>query len=171
MAPTILWFERRFAFPIPPEQYAHVCARLAGAPYRLEETLRGAPEDRRVFQPGGKWSAQEQAGHMLDLETLWLTRVTDFFTEGVTELTVTDLTNRRTTEAAHNEKPLESILAAFALARRQLLDRLGRIGRSDPERTLLHPRMKVRMTLIDHLYFVAEHDDYHLTNINSLLAD
>jgi uncharacterized damage-inducible protein DinB len=170
MVPQKLWFERKFPFPIPSEQYAEICGRLAVAPVNLEEAFRDSPPYLRVLQPEGKWSAQEQAGHLLDLEPLWLTRVTDFFTEGVTELTVTDLTNRRTTEGGHNEKPLASILAGFALARRQLLDRLQRLGRSEPERTRLHPRMKVQMTLVDHLYFVAEHDEYHLTNIKALLA-
>jgi hypothetical protein len=30
---------------------------------------------------------------------------------------------------------------------------------------MLHPRLKQPMRLVDHLYFVAEHDDYHLARI------
>jgi len=31
--------------------------------------------------------------------------------------------------------------------------------------TLLHPRLQQPLRLVDHLYFVAEHDDHHLAKI------
>lgn len=37
--------------------------------------------------------------------------------------------------------------------------------------TALHPRLRVPMNLVDHAFFVAEHDDYHLTRITELLAE
>jgi hypothetical protein len=46
----------------------------------------------------GKWSAQENAGHLLDLEPLWLARVRDYAAASA-QLTVADLTNRQTDEA------------------------------------------------------------------------
>jgi hypothetical protein len=36
--------------------------------------------------------------------------------------------------------------------------------------TLVHPRMQAHMSLPDHLFFVAEHDDHHLAYIWGLLA-
>jgi hypothetical protein len=36
-------------------------------------------------------------------------------------------------------------------------------------RTMLHPRLKQPMRLVDHLYFVAEHDDHPLAFIWGLL--
>jgi hypothetical protein len=33
---------------------------------------------------------------------------------------------------------------------------------SEEGRTLLRPRLKTPMRLVDHLFFVAEHDDHHL---------
>ena len=170
MEPQKPWFERKFDFPVPLDQYPAIHSRLASAPQRLEKVFVGSVHEARVFQPGGKWSAQEQAGHLVDLEPLWYNRLDDFFDEGVTELRVTDLTNRATTEAGHNHKPLEEILRAFADARRKLLGRLDEIGPPSPRRTRLHPRMKTPMTVVDHLFFVAEHDDYHLANIQTLLS-
>lgn len=38
-------------------------------------------------------------------------------------------------------------------------------------RAILHPRLKKPMRLVDHLYFVAEHDDHHLAFIWELLRD
>jgi hypothetical protein len=37
-------------------------------------------------------------------------------------------------------------------------------------RTMLHPRLKQTMRLVDHLYFVAEHDDHHLAHILELVG-
>ncbi len=35
--------------------------------------------------------------------------------------------------------------------------------------TARHPRLGVPMNLVDHAFFVAEHDDYHLARITELL--
>ena len=45
---------------------------------------------------------------------------------------------------------------------------MKRVEKIEPElfsRTMLHPRLKAPMRLVDHLYFVAEHDDHHLARI------
>ncbi len=172
MSSVPLWFERRFDFSFPAELYPNIRVRLYGTPARLEEMLRDAARDRLVRKPiengKEKWSAQEHAGHLLDLEPLWTARVNDF-TRGGSELTVADLTNRGTTEANHNAKPITQILADFRKARMQLIDRVEELDPAHFAHTLLHPRMKTPMRLIDHLFFVAEHDDHHLARIWELL--
>ncbi|HTP88982.1 MAG TPA: DinB family protein [Bryobacteraceae bacterium] len=120
MARIPVWFERRFEFTFPVEMLPNLLARLRGTPARLEEALRGVPREVLIAKPGGKWSAQEHAGHLVDLESLWLARIGDFVA-GVPELTVADLTNRRTNEANHNGRVLEEVLAAFRTARAALL--------------------------------------------------
>ena len=75
--------------------------------------LRGRSQEILIRKPQGKWSAQEHAGHLLDLEPLWLARVEDYVA-GSAQLTVTDLQNRKTDEANHNARPLEQILASSA---------------------------------------------------------
>jgi hypothetical protein len=80
-------------------------------------------------------------------------------------LSVADLTNRGTFEARFNERPLSEILAAFRQARLALVDRLEEVDTGFFGRTLLHPRLKTPMRLVDHLFFVAEHDDHHLAII------
>ena len=75
------WFERKFDFTFPAEQYPNVCVRLWGTPARLEEMLREVMTNAEVFvgKPrNASWSAQEHAGHLLDLEPLWMARVDDF---------------------------------------------------------------------------------------------
>ena len=164
MSQVPVWFERTFEFTFPAEQYPNLCVRLRGTPVRLEEILHAVPHLALRGKPGGKWSAQEHAGHLLDLESLWAARVDDFLTGGDT-LTVADLSNRKTDEANHNARKLEEILGKFRTARLGLVDRLEGFQPPLFVRSMLHPRLKQPMRLVDHLYFVAEHDDHHLAKI------
>jgi uncharacterized damage-inducible protein DinB len=168
MSQVPVWFERKFAFAFPVDHWPNVSARLRGTPARLEETLRGRPREILIRKPEGKWSAQEHAGHLLDLEALWLARVEDYMA-GSQQLTVADLQNRKTDEANHNARPLEQILSEFRAARGELLTRLKELDARLFSRSIPHPRLKMPMRLVDHLYFVAEHDDHHLARMWELL--
>lgn len=168
MSEVPAWFERKFEFTFPVEQYPNLCVRLCGTPARLEEITREVPRDVLVARREGKWSAQEHAGHLFDLESLWMSRVDDFLA-GADTLTVADLSNRRTHEANHNARPLSEILADFRAARLKLVNRLEILDPALFSRSLLHPRLKQPMRLVDHLYFVAEHDDHHLARIWELI--
>jgi len=150
------------------EQYPNLCVRLRGTPARLEEMLRASSHDRLIKKPGDKWSAQEHAGHLLDLEPLWTARVEDFLAGGDT-LTAADLGNRKTHDANHNARSLVDILDEFRQARLRLVDRVGEFEPELFSRSMLHPRLKQPMRLVDHLYFVAEHDDHHLAKIWGLI--
>jgi len=169
VSPVPLWFERKFEFSFPVELHPNLCARLRGTPPRLEETLRGRDRKALVTKSQGKWSAQEHAGHLLDLEGLWLARVEDYVTDS-SELTVTDLQNRKTDEANHNSQPLKNILKEFRASRARLLERVDELDTSLFSRAIPHPRLKTPMRLVDHLYFVAEHDDHHLARIWELVG-
>lgn len=158
------WFERKFEFSFPAEQYPNLIIRLRGTPARLEEIVGDSTRDRLIKKPDGKWSAQEQAGHLLDLEPLWMARVDDFLS-GREQLSVADLQNRKTDEANHNARALESLLSEFRSARAALVDRVAIIEPGLFSRILIHPRLKTPMRLVDHLFFVAEHDDHHLAKI------
>src|SRR5882724_8537802 len=164
MSQVQIWFERKFAFSFPVEQFPNLCIRLRGTPARLEELLRGVSRDVLVAKQGDKWSAQEHAGHLLDLEPLWLARIDDFLKDGDI-LTIADLSNRKTHEANHNARPLTDILAEFRTARLRLVDHVAQFQPALFARQLLHPRLKQPMRLLDHLCFVAEHDDHHLARI------
>ena len=123
-----IWFERKFESSFPVELLPNLCARLRGTPARLEEVLRGRSHTILIGKAQLKWSAQENAGHLLDLEPLWLARVGDYVAASG-QLTAADLKNRKTDEANHNARPLEQILSEFRAARERLLEACGRIGR------------------------------------------
>ena len=168
MSQVPIWFERKFEFSFLMELLPNLCARLRGTPARLEEVLRGRSHTTLIRKAQVKWSAQENAGHLLDIEALWLARVDDYVA-GSDQLTVADLTNRKTDEANHNARPLEQILSEFRVARERLLKRVSELDASLFARAIPHPRLKAPMRLVDHLYFVAEHDDHHLARIWELI--
>jgi uncharacterized damage-inducible protein DinB len=164
MTQVPVWFERKFEFTFPVELLPNLSARLRGTPARLEETLRGRSHEILIGKPKEKWSAQEHAGHLLDLEPLWLARLGDYMAAR-NQLTAADLTNRKTHEANHNARPLEQILSEFRSARQKLLKRVEELDAALFAQAIAHPRLKTPMRLVDHLYFAAEHDDHHLAII------
>jgi uncharacterized damage-inducible protein DinB len=168
MSQAPIWFDRKFEFWFPVELLPNLYARLRGTPARLEDMFRGCSHTILVEKPQGKWSAQEHAGHLLDLEPLWLARVGDYVA-ATGELSAADLSNRKTDEANHNARPLEQLLAEFRAARERFLKHVSELDSSLFSRSIPHPRLKTPMRLVDHLYFVAEHDDHHLARIWELV--
>ena len=143
------WFARKFEFTFPVEQHANLCVRLRGAPARLEEMVRGADREILIRRPEAEqWSAQEHAGHMLDLESLWMARVGDYLA-GAEKLTAADLSNRKTFEADHNQRPMEEILGEFRRARLQLVSAAEKIDGAIFGRAMIHPRLQTPMRLVD----------------------
>jgi uncharacterized damage-inducible protein DinB len=168
MSQVAVWFERKFEFTFPVELLPNLRARLRGTPARLEEAVRGRSHESLIAKPGETWSAQEHAGHLWDMEALWLARVEDYAARS-SQMTPADLKNRKTHEANHNARGMEEILAEFRSARERLLERVSELDASAFVQALPHPRLKTPMRLIDHLYFVAEHDDHHLARIWELV--
>ena len=134
MLRSLPWFERSFPTGLPAHLLPVVAERLRGTPARLADRLAGVPHGVLVRRAGDSWSIQENTGHLLDLEPLWLRRVGDV-AAGRPELAEADLTNRRTHEANHNAVPLGGLLAAFRTARGALVRQLETFpddGREEP---------------------------------------
>jgi len=93
----------------------------------------------------------------------------DDFQRGAERLSPTDLQNQRTFDANHNASNLSDLLGAFRRERAAIVERLERYDESLIVRASLHPRLEQPMRVIDHVLFVAEHDDHHLATITSLL--
>ena len=168
MSQVPLWFERKFDLTFPAEHFPYILVRLRGTPARLEEMLRPCGRESLIAKRESKWSAQEHAGHLLELEALWTARVEDY-QSSEKELTAADLRNRGTDEANYNAQPLADILSRFRSARLALVNLTEKVAPDSFGRTLLHPRLRQPMRLVDHLYFVAEHDDHHLAHIWTLV--
>jgi uncharacterized damage-inducible protein DinB len=188
---SLAWFERKFDFGFPVEHFDAILERLRGTPARLEEkvgvsvsiapssaaaTSRSSPAlPRRIppevltRRPGESWSMQEHAGHLLDLDALHYARLDDY-ESGAEDLRSADLKNRKTWEARHNDRAIEEILAAFRRERARLVERFERWPRERLGQSALHPRLRQPMRVVDHAFFIAEHDDHHLAAIQALLV-
>jgi uncharacterized damage-inducible protein DinB len=161
------WFDRTFRLGLRADAAPELLERLRSTPARLAESIRGLSPEALTRKPEGKWSIQENAGHLLDLESLWDQRLDDY-NAGAAELHPADLENRKTHTATHNDRPISDILADFAAARTSILDKLARMSPAELTRTALHPRLRQPMSVVDLCFFVAEHDDHHLRTIEEL---
>jgi len=162
------WFDRTFELGLGPEGAPELLERLRRTPERLAETVRGLPSAVLTQRPAAeKWSIQENAGHLLDLESLWEQRLDDY-DAGVGVFPPADLENRKTHDARHNERAIEDILAQFRTVRGAIVERIGRMSPAELARTALHPRLRQPMSVVDLCFFVAEHDDHHLGTIAEL---
>ena len=161
------WFERSFDFVLPVSRFPSLLERLRGTPARLEERTQALPATVLTRRHDGRWSVQENVGHLVDLEPLWLRRAQQIFA-GEPELAPADLANRRTHEANHNARRLVDLLAEFRALRGELVRLLVTADSSILARTAIHPRLRTPMRLIDLGVFVADHDDHHLAAITAL---
>jgi len=167
---SIIWFDRKFGFILPVEMYPIVVERLRGTPARLEEKMRGLSPDILTAKPNDTWSIQEQVGHLGDLYELWDGRIDDFL-DGKDRLRPADITNRVTKHAKHNAASIDDLLNRFRTNRTKLVARLEQFDIEGAAMTAQHPRLDQPMRLIDHAFFIAEHDDHHLAKMTDLMAE
>jgi hypothetical protein len=168
MPERVKWTERKFNFDFPFEIYPEMIERVRGTPPRLEDRLKSIAPEILTKRDGGRWSIQENAGHLLDLESLVQQRL-DEYQAGAPELHAADMSNRKTYSANHNDVPLNMVLSAFRDQRTQTVMRLEGLDAEMFARKSFHPRLKVQMRLVDMLFFQAEHDDFHLARISELI--
>jgi hypothetical protein len=162
------WTDRTFNFDFPAEIYPEMIERVRGTPARLEDRLKAVPPELLVRRENDRWSMQENAGHLLDLEPLISQRL-DEYVAGAEQLHAADMSNRKTYEADHNSVSLDVILKSFRQQRIELVDRLENLEEDIFSRRSWHPRLKVSMRLVDMLFFQSEHDDFHLARIGELI--
>lgn len=169
MVERAAWITRKFSFDfLPVWMYPNVVERVRGTPARLEDLVKSAPHGSLTRREGDKWSIQEQAGHLLDLEPLGMNRLDDF-EAGSVSLQAADMTNRRTHEADHNANSIENILQTFRAERMEFVRRLDSYDDGFVQRVALHPRLQTKIRVLDLVYFIAEHDDHHLSRISELI--
>lgn len=164
------WFERKFDFNFPVGLFPIILERLRGTVYQLEASIKNIPEEQLIIKIDGKWSVKEVIGHLYDLEELWYGRIDDFMAQKEV-LRAADLTNRKTHEAGHNSRTIETLLKQFISERKKLINRVKNIDEATASIVALHPRLQTPMRLIDSLFFIAEHDDHELGKIRRLIGN
>ena len=150
--------------------FPEVLVRVGGTPPRLEELLHDVDPKSLIMKSGSKWSPQEHLGHLGDLEPLWAGRLGDLLA-GEPRLRPTDLQNRATDAANHNESSAADLIRRFRRLRASVVRRLETLAPDQLATRALHPRLERPMSVVDLFFFVAEHDDHHLAAISRLLRE
>ncbi len=159
-----LWNDRQFKFDLPVEFYPNVLARVRGTPARLEDAVSGLTAAKLKYREGDKFSIQENAGHLLDVEDLFEKRLEEFQV-GASALTAAGYRNPDRVRIPYHDQMIASILRDFRVIRTRQAETLSRLKADDFARSAWHPRLQSQMRLVDHLLFMAEHDDHHLARI------
>jgi uncharacterized damage-inducible protein DinB len=161
------WIDRKFEFDFPVDVYTELIDRLDSTPDRLNVLVADLPREVLVQKSSGNWSIQENAGHLITVENLFLGRLDDY-ESGSKELRPARVDGSRTNDVAYNEWQIEKILSEFKSKRAHYLTRLKNHKPEFFGKVSWHPRLAKPMRVCDMLYFQAEHDDHHLVKIQDL---
>jgi hypothetical protein len=159
MSKHLKWTDRTFQFTFPVEVYPEVIERVRGTPARLEDRLKSIAPEILTKRDGDRWSIQENAGHLLDLESLFQQRL-DEYLAGAETLLAADMSNRKTYDGDHNQVSMPTILSDYRGQRSASVSRLDGLAAETFAAVAHHPRLNVPMRLVDMLFFQAEHDDF-----------
>ena len=163
------WLEKQFDFDFPVGRYKEFLQFLRGTPEKLRKSVKDVPGDTLIRREGDSWSIQENVGHFLTVESLFLGRLDDY-ENGAPILRPARFEDNPTDKANFNEVDIHWILDEFRAQRGIYIARLDAL---DPEAfgmAIQHPRLQVPMRLCDMLFFHVEHDRHHLRRIAELKA-
>jgi uncharacterized damage-inducible protein DinB len=161
------WLEKQFDFDFPASKYVEFLGGLSETPEKLKSLVKSLPTEVLIRRDGDSWSIQENAGHFLTVESLFLGRLDDYENDA-TILRPARFEDNPTDKANFNEKDLQRILGQFRAQRDIYINRLESLRPEEFEKSILHPRLNKPMRLCDMLLFHAEHDQHHLTRIAEL---
>lgn len=162
------WTDRSFNFDFPTGHWPIIISRLKGTFPVLQYIIQYCDPHILTLQNNNKWSIKQHIGHLTDLEELHITRISDF-RKNTPVLSAWDGTNKKTEEQDHNNKNIDELLTAFKNIRDTFLGELLLFTDEELNKTALHPRLQKNMRIVDMAFFVAEHDDHHITKIREIV--
>lgn len=161
------WLDKQFDFDFPASRYVDFLAILQETPARVAALVAGLPPQILTRREGDSWSIQENAGHFITTESLFLGRLEDY-DQGAPVLRPARFEDNLTDQANFNHKEIGWILDEFRTVRAGYMQRLEALAPDDFAKTSLHPRLNKPMRLCDMLFFHVEHDHHHLARIEAL---
>ena len=161
------WLEKQFDFDFPASQYIEFLQFLGETPSHLEALVESLPNEILVCRDGDSWSIQENVGHLLTAESLFLGRLDDYENDA-SVLQPARFEDNPTDKANFNIKDIQWILNEFRMQREKYMNRLDVLHPEEFEKAILHPRLNKPMRLCDMLFFHAQHDQHHLIRISEL---
>jgi len=163
------WFDKKFTFAHSQDDYNKILNQLLENHEELTKMVSSLPSDKLTKKVDGKWSIQENIGHLIDLEELHDGRIDDFIA-GKEILRPADLKNRKSDEANHNDKNVNDLLLELKIVRKNFVKRLQTLETKVLSRSSIHPRLKQQMKPIDMAQFVLEHDEHHIQTIKEMIS-
>lgn len=161
------WFDRKFELGLGVEQFDGLLDRLAKFPTVIKQTLDVCSDAVTTIKPDGKWSVNEHVGHLFLLEPLWRKRFQDI-KDSLEKMPPADLNNTATDESSFNGFPVNDLVDRFHAERERTLLLLQGFSPEDLSKKSIHPRLDRPMSIIDLMYFVAEHDEHHRRAIQEI---
>ncbi len=155
------WMYRRWRFEFSAELYPAVIERLRGLPPRAAEFASSLDSRLATRAPEGGWSVQRHLGHLADLEALFAVRL-DAYERGEPVLPAADMTNTRSVQASHDQRPMLEVLGEVRSKRMATVARLEAYPRDFFARSAWHERLGTQKRVVDTCVFFADHDDHHL---------
>lgn len=161
------WLEKQFDFDFPASKYVEFLQFLRDTPARLQTAVETLPRETLIRRDGDSWSIQENTGHFLATESLFLGRLDDY-ENNAPVLRPAHFEDNPTDQADFNSKDIRWILDQFREQRHCYITRLDGMQPEDFAKAILHPRLNKPMRLCDMLLFHMEHDRHHLMRIAEL---
>jgi hypothetical protein len=158
------WFQRSFAFGIPPGMLPFLIDRLEGTIVRLGHKIADQPDSTLSNKLEGKWSIKQNIGHLAEVDTIALRRI-DEMLRGITPMSPAVFEPKHD----YDSQPIADVFNLFRRNRLENLKTYQSLSDADLLKVSLHPRLKVEMNAVDLAYFDAEHDDHHLVRITEIL--
>ena len=162
------WVDHKFNLGIDPAWAQNVKCRLKDTSIRIMHHCKELNNEQLSFRLNDAWSIKEHIGHLIDLEQLFLFRLKQF-SDFPEELVAADMTNTKTHAADHNNKNLDVLITAFNTERCHFIKQYGQLDNKALNHPSMHPRIKEFMRPVDLLFFVAEHDNHHITSITDII--
>jgi len=161
------WLEKQFDFDFPVSKYVEYLQFLRETPEKIEALVKDLSKEVLVRRDEEAWSIQENVGHFLTAESLFLGRLDDYENDAPV-LRPARFEDNPTDKANFNVKDIQWILAQFREQRAIYISRLDALRPEAFEKAILHPRLNKPMRLCDMLSFHAAHDGHHLARIAEL---
>ncbi len=163
------WVERTFNFDFPEGILPSILERLRSTELRMLDMTKDLSDVEMSTRIDGKWSIKEQIGHLVDLEDLHISRLNEMIARKP-ELTAADMSNRKTEDSNHNDRPVTILIKAFSTKRQEFINLLSSMDDETQLSSSLHPRLQIQMRPVDVAFFTAEHDDHHLASMREILT-
>ena len=161
------WVDRSFDFEFNFSLYPEFVERLTATPVILEPLILPIPRNLLIIKRDDAWSIQENVGHLISSEDLFIGRLDDY-ESGAESLRPADVSGTGTNKANYNSDKMQDLIEIFREKRMGYIQRLESLNPAEFKKSAWHPRLKKPMRLCDMLYFQAEHDDHHLNKMKYL---